>query len=131
MAVGLRDGWGWATIVLALEVALVPFGFVPFILKGYLWLYSAPDNGNFNDLPTWRKIVLASLWIGMPLGAPLAVILCMRYDWKIPVHFAGQLGLIVGPLCIACSVFAGLAIFKAPALITCVFKTFAKTPSKA
>lgn len=117
-AVGLRDGWGWPTMVLALEVALVPFGFVPFILKGYLWLYTSPSNGNFNDLPNWKKLALSSLWIGMPLGAPLAVILCMRYNWKIPVHFAGQLGLIAGPLFIACCIFPFLVIQRTLALFT-------------
>lgn len=114
----LRDGWGWPTILWGLELILIPFGITPFALKCFSWVMMSPTNQNFSELPNWKKIVLPSLFVGTPMGSLLGVILCLRYDWKIPLPFAGQLGLLIGPLCIACCLFPIFAIQKLLSLLS-------------
>jgi len=108
----LRDGWGWPTILWGLELALIPFGITPFALKCFSWVMMSPTNQNFSELPTWKKIVLPSLFVGIPMGSLLGVILCLRYDWKIPLPFAGQLGLLIGPVVVGGCVTLLIAGFR-------------------
>lgn len=108
----LRDGWGWPTILWALELALIPFGITPFTLKCFSWVTMPPSNQKFDEQPTWKKIVWASLIVGAPMGSFLGIILCLRYDWKIPLPFAGQLGLLIGPIVVGICTLPPITIFK-------------------
>ncbi len=108
----LRDGWGWPTILWGLELVLIPFGITPFTLKCISWAMTPPSNQIFDGKPIWKKIVWFSLFVGVPMGSFLGIILCLRYDWKIPLPFAGQLGLLIGPIVVGICTLPPITIFK-------------------
>ncbi len=100
-----RDGWGWTTAHWATEAWLIPYGFILAGLKVYAWLCGTKAATHFNDQPLWKQAIFSAFLIGMPLGAFFGAVFCLIYNWKMPIHFAGQLGLLIGPSVVGWCIF--------------------------
>ncbi|MGV3608836.1 MAG: hypothetical protein ACO1RA_20700 [Planctomycetaceae bacterium] len=123
LPVALRDGWGWTTALWAIEVWLIPYGFVPAGLKIYAWLCGTKPATHFNDQPLWKQAIFSAFLIGMPLGAFFGVVFCLIYNWKIPIHFAGQLGLLIGPLVVGWCIFQASVVCGVILLLGYAFRS--------
>ena len=112
----------WIFVTLSTTIAICIYDGL--VWTTALWVFEMGALGLVH-MPVWKKIVekrkhrkwswcwdvgFSLLVIGLPLGAFFGVLLGVLYQWDMPLHQVGVLGMCIGPLVVLNGLFYAMIV---------------------